>query len=35
MILVINNDTTGYTETQINPSDSTYKIIKTLIFFQY
>ena len=35
MILVINNDITGYAETQINPSHSTYKIIKTLNFFQY
>ena len=33
MIIVINNDTIGFTETQIEPSDSTYKIIETLNCF--
>ena len=30
---IINNDITGFTETQINPWDSTWKIIETLNFF--
>ena len=30
---MINNDIIGFTETQINPSDSTCKIVETLIFF--
>ena len=30
---LINNDIIGFTETQINPSNSTCKIIKTLNFF--
>ena len=30
---LINNDIIGFTETQINPSNFTYKIIKTLNFF--
>ena len=30
---IINNDTIGFTETQINLSDSTCKIIETLNFF--
>ena len=30
---IINNDTIGFTETRINLSDSTCKIIKTLNFF--
>ena len=29
----IDNDITGFTETQINPYDSAYKIIETLNFF--
>ena len=31
----INNDIIGFTETQINPSDSTSKIIETFEFFKY
>ena len=30
---VMNNDIVGFTETQINPSDSTCKIIETLNLF--
>ena len=30
---IINNDITGFTETQINPSGSTCKIMETLNFF--
>ena len=30
---IINNDITGFTKTLINPSDSTCKIMETLIFF--
>ena len=30
---IINNDIIGFTETQINPSDSTCKIIETLNLF--
>ena len=30
---LINNDIIGFAETQINPSNSTCKIIKTLNFF--
>ena len=30
---VMNNDIIGFTETQINPSDSTCKIIETLNLF--
>ena len=32
---IVNNDVTGFTETQINLSDSTIKIIKRMDFFQY
>ena len=32
---IINNDIMGFTETQINPSDSTSKIMETMTFFQY
>ena len=32
---IINNDIIGLTETQINPSDSTSKIIKIFEFFKY
>ena len=30
---IINNDIMGFTETHRNPSDSTFKVIKTLDFF--
>ena len=30
---IINNDIMGFTETQRNPSDSTFKVSKTLDFF--
>ena len=30
---IINNDIIGFTETQINPSCSTFKIMETLNFF--
>ena len=29
---IINNDIVGFTETKINPSDSTFKITETLSF---
>ena len=32
---IINNDIVGFTETQINPSDSTWKLMETLNFFQH
>ena len=32
---IINNEIMGFTETQINSSDSTSKIMETLTFSQY
>ena len=32
---IMNNDIMGFTETQINPSDSTWKLMETLNFFQH
>lgn len=32
---LLNDDTTGFTETQINPSDSTWKTIEMLNLFNF